>query len=137
MNITKQAYFSEIILLIVRLLIAALMLTHGLPKLSKLMAGGEIKFANPIGLGPTISLILVVFSEVFCSILIAIGYKTRLATIPLIITMLVAAFITHYGDGIHKQEKALLYVVVYLSILVSDGGKFSLDYLLKNTHYSK
>ncbi|MDB0006977.1 DoxX family protein [Flavobacteriales bacterium] len=136
MNITKQPYFSDTILLIVRLSIAALMLTHGLPKLSKLMAGGEIKFANPIGLGPTISLILVVFSELFCSILIAVGYKTRLATIPLIITMLVAAFIMHYGDGIHKQEKALLYVIVYLTILVSDGGKISLDYHFKNKHYS-
>ena len=132
MNISKQPYILDTILLIVRLSIAALMLTHGLPKLSKLMAGGEIKFANPIGLGPTVSLILVVFSEVFCSFLIAIGYKTRLATIPLIITMLVAAFITHYGDGIHKQEKALLYVLIYLMILIKNGGKFSLDNLLKN-----
>lgn len=132
MNFTKQPYLSDTILLIIRLSIAALMLTHGLPKLSKLMAGGEIKFANPIGLGPTISLVLVVFSEVFCSILIAIGYKLRLATIPLIITMLVAAFITHYGDGIQKQEKALLYVLIYLMILVKGGGKFTIDHIFKN-----
>ncbi len=134
MNISKHPYILDTMLLIVRLSIAALMLTHGLPKLSKLMAGGEIKFANPIGLGPTVSLILVVFSEVFCSFLIAIGYKTRLATIPLIITMLVAAFITHYGDGIHKQEKALLYILIYLVILIKNGGKFSLDNILKNSH---
>jgi len=82
MNITKQPFFTDFILFVVRLSVAALMLTHGLPKLSKLMAGGEIQFADPIGLGPTLSLILVVFSEVFCSILIAIGFKVRLASIP-------------------------------------------------------
>ena len=131
MNLTKETYFSDLIILMVRLAIAALMLTHGLPKLSKLMAGGEIKFANPIGLGPTVSLILVVFSEVFCSLLIALGYKLRLATIPLIITMLVAAFITHLGDGIQKQEKALLYLLVYILLIIKGSGKFSLDNLHK------
>ena len=107
------------------------MLTHGVPKLDKLLEGGDIQFADPIGLGPTLSLILVVFSEVVCSILIAVGYKSRLASIPLIITMLVAAFITHANDGIFKQEKALLYILVYTMIILSGSGRFSVDNLLK------
>ena len=107
------------------------MLTHGLPKLSKLLSGGEIQFADPIGLGSTLSLVLVVFSEVLCSAFIAIGYKTKLATLPLIFTMLVAAFIIHINDGIYKQEKAILYILVYLSFLITGSGRFSIDYFKK------
>ena len=131
MNTSIGNFSSDLIILILRLSIAALMLTHGLPKLSKLLAGGEIQFADPIGLGSTLSLVLVVFSEVLCSAFIAIGYKTKLATLPLIFTMLVAAFIIHINDGIYKQEKAILYILVYLSLLITGSGRFSIDYFKK------
>lgn len=131
MNTSIGNFSSDVIILILRLSIAALMLTHGLPKLSKLLAGGEIQFADPIGLGSTLSLVLVVFSEVLCSTFIAIGYKTKLATLPLIFTMLVAAFIIHINDGIYKQEKAILYILVYLSFLITGSGRFSIDYFKK------
>ena len=131
MNTSIGNFSSDLIILILRLSIAALMLTHGLPKLSKLLSGGEIQFADPIGLGSTLSLVLVVFSEVLCSAFIAIGYKTKLATLPLIFTMLVAAFIIHINDGIYKQEKAILYILVYLSLLITGSGRFSIDYFKK------
>ena len=131
MNTSIGNFSSDLIILILRLSIAALMLTHGLPKLSKLLSGGEIQFADPIGLGSTLSLVLVVFSEVLCSSFIAIGYKTKLATLPLIFTMLVAAFIIHINDGIYKQEKAILYILVYLSFLITGSGRFSIDYFKK------
>ena len=122
---------SDFLLLISRISIAALMLTHGMPKFFKLIEGGEIQFADPIFIGPTLSLLLVVFSEVICSVLIAIGYKLRLATLPLIFTMLVAAFVVHVDDGIYKQEKALLYIISYLLLMINGAGKYSLDYLQK------
>jgi len=128
---TRQDYLN-IILLILRVTVAALMITHGLPKLTKLLAGGEIKFGDPIGLGPAFSLVLVVFAEFFCSIFIGIGLGTRLASIPLIITMGVAAFIVHASDPIGGKEKALLYLLIYLTLLVVGSGKFSIDYFLTN-----
>lgn len=125
----NQAYL-DIYLLILRLGVAGFMLTHGVPKLFKLFAGGAIKFADPIGLGPATSLSLTVFSEFLCSILIAFGLGTRLATIPLIITMLVAAFIAHGDDPFGQKEKALLFMLIYGTLLVLGAGKYSLDYLL-------
>jgi len=116
--------------LVERLTVAVLMITHGLPKLNKLLAGGEIQFADPLGFGPVLSLVLVVFAEFFCSVLIGIGLGTRLASIPLIITMLVAAFITHGADPIGKKELALLYLVIYLFLLVTGSRKFSVDFLI-------
>ena len=103
------------------------MLTHGWPKLSKLISTGEFKFADPIGLGPEISLIAAIFAEFVCSILIVMGYKTKLASVPLIFTMLVAAFISHGSDPFSNKEKALLYLVGYLAILLLGPGKYSLD----------
>jgi putative oxidoreductase len=126
---TREEYLNIVVLLL-RISIAALMIRHGLPKLSKLLEGGEIQFANPIGLGPTISLILVVFSEIICSILIGIGLGTRLASIPLIITMIVAAFITHGADPFGRKEIALLYILFYVTLLIVGSRKYSFDYLL-------
>jgi len=106
------------------------MIRHGLPKLSKLLAGGEIQFGNPIGLGPTISLILAVFSEFICSILVGIGLGTRLASIPLLITMAVAAFVSHGPDPFARKELAILYMLFYILLLITGSGKYSIDYLL-------
>ena len=126
---TREGYL-DVLMLIMRVCIAAFMMTHGWPKLNKLLEGGEIQFADPIGLGPVFSLILVVFAEFFCSILIAIGLGTRLASIPLIIAMFVAAFITHGAHEFGRKEMALLYLLFYLAFFIIGSRKYSLDYLL-------
>ena len=124
--------YIHLVLLIVRVVVAMLMLTHGYPKLMKLLAGGEIQFADPIGLGQVLSLVLVVFAEFFCSILIGIGLATRLASIPLIINMLVATFVVFASAPIAKKEFPLLYLLIYLVLLVVGSGKYSVDYLITN-----
>lgn len=113
--------------LILRIGFGGFMLTHGIPKMMKLFAGGEIQFADPIGLGAAASLILTVFAEVICAALIVVGFKTRWATIPLIITMIVAAFVVHADDPFGKKEFALLYAVGYLAISLLGAGKYSVD----------
>lgn len=125
----KEDYLN-IIVLVLRLSIAALMIRHGLPKVSKLLAGGEIQFGDPIGLGPAFTLGLVIFAEILCSIFIGIGLGTRLASIPLIITMMVAAFITHASDSFGRKELALLYLLIYFTLLIVGSCKYSVDYLI-------
>lgn len=114
-------------LLILRVAIGAFMLVHGYQKLQWVLAGGELQFADPIGLGVPASLYLAVFAEFFCSILVILGLATRLATIPLIILMLVAVFIVHGPDGFDKKEHGLHFLVVYLFLLVTGPGKYSID----------
>ncbi|MCB9365175.1 MAG: DoxX family protein [Flavobacteriales bacterium] len=118
----------NIALLVLRVIIGIFMLTHGWGKMETLFSGEPIQFADPLGLGATVSLVLTVFAEVFCSILLILGLGTRFAAIPLLITMLVAAFIIHANDGFGKQEFALLYGVIYLTILLIGAGRYSLDY---------
>ncbi|GAA4973702.1 DoxX family protein [Algibacter aquimarinus] len=118
--------FLNLALLILRLGSGGLMLTHGIPKISKLFES-PIKFADPIGLGSTTSLILTLIGEVLAPVLIIIGFKTKLASIPAIITMLVAAFVVHISDPIGTKEKALLYLVCFLVIFLVGPGKYSID----------
>jgi len=113
-------------LLILRVLLSAAMLTHGYPKLMRII-NGEWRFSDPLGLGVEASLTMATFAEFFCSILLMLGLTTRYAVIPLVITMLVAWQIQHGDDPFSSQEKSFLYLIGYLSILFTGPGKFSLD----------
>jgi putative oxidoreductase len=113
-------------LLILRVGVSALMLTHGYGKFIKLFTD-PTDFGDPIGLGPTISLILTVIGEFVAPILILIGYRTKLAAIPALITMLVAAFVVHASDPIGTKEKALFYAISFLAIAFTGPGKYSMD----------
>jgi putative oxidoreductase len=126
----------NLMFLLLRVAIGAFMLTHGYGKLQTALAGGEIQFMDPFGLGQALSLYLAVFAEFFCSILLIFGFATRLATIPLIITMLVAVLVAHGSDPFEKKEMALHYLLVYVVILVCGAGKYSLDYFISR-RYSK
>jgi len=103
---------------------------HGYPKLinfSEFSSG----FADPLGVGNGVSLGLVLFAEFFCSIFLIIGLFVRLSSIPLIITMIVATWIINGGEEFIFQEKSFIYLIGYISLMISGGGRFSIDYLIK------
>lgn len=125
------------VLLLIRIAVGVFMLTHGWGKFLKLFGDEPIRFADPLGVGTTASLALAVFSEVFCSLFLIVGVATRFASIPLLITMLVAAFVVHGNDGFGKQELPLFYAVIYFSIAITGAGKFSVDNWLYKKYYDK
>ncbi|HEY0744521.1 MAG TPA: DoxX family protein [Chryseosolibacter sp.] len=116
-------------LLSLRVLVTAFMLTHGLPKFYRLMTG-DLEFSDPIGIGEPATLILAVFAEVVCSTFIFIGLGTRIAAVPLITTMLVAAFISNWNDPFGKKELPLLYLFIYVTLMILGSGRYSLDFVL-------
>jgi putative oxidoreductase len=118
-------------LLFYRIFLSVFMLTHGWPKLMRFFSEAPISFADPLGLGVIPSLLLAVFSEIVCSVLIILGLGTRLASIPLIITMIVAAFVVHGEDPFARKEMALLYLLGYIMLLIMGSGKYSVDRFLK------
>ena len=113
-------------LLLLRLVLGFGMLTHGLPKLVN-YSERVSKFSDPLGVGSEFSLMAAIFAEVFCSVLLIVGLYTRLALIPLIITFLVVTFVVHGDDPFSQQEKAILYLIPYFTILFTGPGKFSID----------
>jgi putative oxidoreductase len=119
-------------LLILRVVVGGFMLVHGYSKLQTLIGGGTIQFADPLGVGVIPSLILAVFAEFFCSILLILGLGTRLAVLPLMVTMIVAVFIIHASDGFQKQELGALFLAVYFVLFIAGSGKFSMDQLISS-----
>src|SRR4029078_1089541 len=96
-----------------------------------LFSGDPVQFPEVFGMSAGLSLTLAVFAEVVFSILILVGFGTRLATVPLIITMLVAVFSIHAADVFAKKELAVLYLAGYVVLLAAGSGKYSLDQLLQ------
>lgn len=113
-------------LLILRTGISICMLTHGLPKLNKLL-DGNFKFADPIGVGEATSLVLAVGAEVVCSVFLILGLASRLVLLPLIATMLVALLIIHAADPFDLKEHPLLFLLSYITLFLAGPGRFSLD----------
>lgn len=118
--------FPNLALLILRVGASGLMLTHGIPKINMLFAS-PIQFADPFGIGPTLSLILALIGEVVAPIFIILGFQTRIAAIPVAITMAVAAFMIHANDPFSAKEKAILFLISFVVIFLAGPGKYSID----------
>ena len=118
-------------LLVLRSGIGLLMVTrHGYPKLS---AYKEMysSFGDPIGLGGPTSYVLAVFAELFCSVGLIVGLATRLATVPLMVTMSVAAFVVHAADPFARKELALIYLTAFVALAILGPGAYSVDGLVR------
>lgn len=127
----SNTVIKDIILLVVRVFIGFAMLSHGFPKLQMLLEGGKIEFFDFLGMGPTLSLILTVFAEFVCSILLILGLFTRVALGFLIFTMIIAGFVVHGADPFEKREMSLIYLSVYLLLIAFGPGKISVDYMIE------
>jgi putative oxidoreductase len=120
---------ANISLLIFRVIICSLMLKHGIEKLRNFEMISPY-FPDPLGVGSMNSLLMILFAEVGCSILIMLGMLTRLATLPLIFGMSIAAFMIHEQDPFAMKELALMYLGPFIVLLISGPGKYSIDYLI-------
>lgn len=112
-------------MLVLRLVSGVLMLPHGWDKLSH-FAEKKGRFLNFMGIGSTASLGLATFAEFFCSLLLILGLFTRLATIPLLVTIFVILYVHHWEFG-GEHEIVAGFLGIFLAILLMGPGKYSLD----------
>lgn len=124
--LSSRAMSYDLGLLILRLIAGIGILTHGWPKIQKVIAG-NFQFGDPLGVGPEASLVLSAFAEGICGILLVLGLATRLALIPLIINMTVAFFIVHATDDFGTKELAFLYLGMFVALFFTGPGKISAD----------
>ncbi len=103
-----------------------LLMQHGWPKVAGFTARMD-DFYDPFGLGPAFSLGLMVFAETVCAAMVLAGIWTRLATVPVMIGMAVAAFVVTHGDPLGKGELASIYLLAYGAIFLMGSGRFALD----------
>lgn len=126
-----QDTWTSLGLLVLRVGVGLTMLLgHGWGKLAG-FSGLADRFPDPIGVGPQVTLVLAVLAEVVCSLLLVLGLGTRVAAVPPLATMLVAAFLVHAGDPWPKKELPLLFAISYLTLLLAGGGRFALERVLQ------
>lgn len=131
MSTKRQLWGQALGLLTLRVGFGAMMLFgHGIGKIDRLGAS-PVKFADPLGLGATTSLVLAIGAEVGAAGLLIVGLGTRLAAVPFVITMLVAAFIVHGADPWAKKELAMLYACAGVALMCMGGGQLSVDAYLE------
>jgi putative oxidoreductase len=127
MNAQLRETLEHVGLLVLRVVFSALMIVnHGWGKLTS-FSEKHASFADPIGLGPSVSMALAVVGEFVAPLFLIVGFGTRIAAVPAAITMFVAAFITHSDSILDKGEKALLFGFAFLVVGLCGPGKYSLD----------
>lgn len=128
MNLPRKQ-LTSLGLLVLRVGISCMMLVHGLAKFNGFSDMADA-FPDPIGMGSKLSLIMAIAAEVGCSLLLIFGFASRLVAIPLAFTMLVALFVVHAEDPWKVRELAAVYLLVYVSLVLTGPGAISLDHLL-------
>ena len=113
-------------LLILRIGFSIGLMSHGYGKFLRVI-NGNFKFSDPLGIGPSLSLILASFGEFIAPIFIIVGCKTRLFSMFPAFTMLVAFTIAHDGDPFSRKEKSLMYLIAFIAIYFTGPGKYSVD----------
>ena len=101
-------------------------INHGFPKLMH-FSGQEAIFFDPFHIGHRWSLILVLFAEIFCALLLVLGLFTRFAALVLVIELAVAVFLFHKGQPLANHESAIIYLTAFFALLLVGPGRISVD----------
>jgi len=137
---------SDIAALTLRLAAGLIFLPHGWSKVAG--QGGAAAFAADIAANyhlPSFLGYIAAYSELAGGILLILGFLTRLDALLLAATMFVAAFVVQLPDALYEVppgaiklfvalrgiELPLAMFAICVALLLTGGGRFSLDALLR------
>lgn len=107
---------------------ALLCYVHGWPKL--LHYHQELaRIEDPFGLGPTVSMASALVAELLCPLLVASGFATRLACLPVLLVLAVAMLIVHPDWSIAQGQFGWLLMIIFGGVGLCGPGRYSLDAL--------
>jgi putative oxidoreductase len=122
---------ADIAALLLRLILGGLFIRYGF---NKFIGYDQIlpMFGDIIGIGSKLSFNLVIFAELICGSLVALGLLTRLAVIPILITMAVAFFVAHAKDPFDAKALPFVFLLLTSVVFVLGSGKYSIDRFVFN-----
>jgi putative oxidoreductase len=124
---------------VVRILVGIIFMAHGAQKLFGLFGGygleGTGQWMESIGLAPGYLMALLSGSaEFFGGLALVIGLLARPAALALSVTLVVAIFSVHIGNGLFMSnngyEFALALLAGTVAVLIEGAGRFSVDQLI-------
>jgi len=123
-NFSPAASFG---LLVLRVAAGAMLVYgHGWAKLANFQERAA-RFSDPLHIGSDRSLMLAIFAEVVCALLVAIGFGTRFAAGVIVILFGVIVLMVHSGDPFRDRELAMVYGAAYLCLVFTGPGAYALD----------
>ncbi|WIE48240.1 DoxX family protein [Pseudomonas sp. GM17] len=103
-----------------------LLWVHGLPKLLDYSAQLQ-RIEDPFRLGANLTLMLAIFAEVLCPLLIVAGVAVRLACLPILAVLLVALVVVHPQWSLAEGQFAWLLLILFSSIFIAGPGRLALN----------
>ncbi|HKS35087.1 MAG TPA: DoxX family protein [Enterobacteriaceae bacterium] len=100
-----------------------LLWVHGLPKIFH-FSEELTRIEDPFGLGTHFSLVMAIFAEVVCPVLIIAGFATRLACLPIIGVLLVAMLFVHPGWSIAEGQFGWLLLIIFTTLALTGAGRW-------------
>lgn len=91
-------------------------------------------FPDPLGVGHPASLVLALLSEGLCSLMVAAGLATRLAALPIVVSMSMVLLLVARGAPDADLQLALLYALVFGGVALLGPGRLSLDHALRERY---
>lgn len=102
-----------------------LLWVHGLPKV--LDYSEQLKLIeDPFHLGAQVTLLLAIFAEVLCPVLIVAGVLVRLACLPILAVLLIAMVVVHPEWTLFEGQFGWLLLIIFTSVLIAGPGRFTL-----------
>ena len=130
--------YSNLSRLFIRLFVGVMFMQFGIRQLMN-FENVMIIFPDALGMGHEMTLMLMITIEICCSLMIMFGFLTRIASIPPIISMIIAENII-LTEIVHQVPYTLMstqpgylpimFIGIFVFIILSGPGKISLDYLI-------
>ena len=103
-----------------------LLWVHGLPKLLNYNAQLQV-IEDPFHLGANVTLMLAIFAEVLCPLLIIAGVLVRLACLPILAVLLIALLVVHAQWSLDEGQFGWLLLILFTSLLIAGPGRLALN----------
>ena len=103
-----------------------LLWVHGLPKLLDYSAQLNV-IEDPFHLGANATLMLAIFAEVLCPLLIIAGVLVRLACLPILSVLMIALLVVHPQWSLEEGQFGWLLLLLFTSIFIAGPGRLALN----------
>ena len=102
-----------------------LLWVHGVPKVLNYNEQLQL-IEDPFHLGAHVTLLLAIFAEVLCPVLIVAGVWVRLACLPILAVLLIAMVVVHPEWTLFEGQFGWLLLILFTSVLIAGPGRFVL-----------